>query len=154
MLKKKDATVLGYFRNDARTTLTSMSRKTRIPVSTIFDKLKRFESRDIITKHTTIVNFKEIGYDVRVSLLLRCEDGMKDEVRDRLEKNDKINTLVRINNGYDYLCEAIFRDMDSYDTFMTELRTAPIADYETYFMMEDVKKEAFLTYNERLGVNT
>lgn len=154
MLKEKDYKVLGYFRKDARTTLTSMSRRTRIPVSTIFDKLKRFEKRGLIKKHTSIVNFKELGYDVRATILILCEDEQKEKVKETLQKNKKINSLTRINNGYDFICEAIFEDMEQYDEFTTMLRKQPIQRYTPYFVMEDVKKEDFLTYNEVKGVNT
>ena len=154
MLKQKDYKVIGYFRNDARTTLTSMSRKTRIPVSTIFDKLKRFEKRGVIKKHTSIVDFKELGYDVRTTILIRCEDGEKENIKKLLGKNKKVNSLTRINNGYDFICEAIFKGMDEYDEFTTMLRKHPIQQYTPYFVMEDVKKESFLTYNNMTGVNT
>jgi len=154
MLKEKDYTVLGYFRDNARTTLTSMSRETRIPVSTIFDKLKRFENRGLIRKHTTIVNFKELGYDVRTTILIRCEDGEKEAVRETLENHKKVNNLTRINNGYDFICEAIFKEMEEYDDFTTMLRKQHIKQYTPYFVMEDVKKESFLNYNEVTGVNT
>lgn len=154
MLKEKDYKVIGYFRKDARTTLTSMSRRTRIPVSTIFDKLKRFEKRGLIKKHTSIVNFKELGYDVRATILILCEDEQKEKVKETLQKNKKINSLTRINNGYDFICEAIFEDMEQYDEFTTMLRKQPIQQYTPYFVMEDVKKEDFLTYNEVKGVNT
>ena len=151
-LEPRDYTVIGYFRHDARTTLTDMSKTTKIPVSTIYDKLQRFQDRDIIKRHTSLVNFDELGYDIRVNLLLSVDHEDYDDVETFLNDHKKVNNVLRVSNGYDYIAEAVFRDMEEYDTFFNSLGEQPIDDIDQYFVMDEVKREAFLTYEENLGV--
>jgi DNA-binding Lrp family transcriptional regulator len=151
-LEPRDYTVIGYFRHDARTTLTDMSKTTQIPVSTIYDKLQRFEERDIIKRHTSLVNFDELGYDIRVYLLLTVDQGDYDGVEEFLDQHRKVNNVLRTSNGYDYIAEAIFHDMEEYDEFFTALDEEPVDECEQHFVMDEVKREAFMKYDDALGV--
>jgi DNA-binding Lrp family transcriptional regulator len=129
-----------------------MSKTTKIPVSTIYDKLQRFQERDIIERHTSIVNFAELGYDIRVNILLNVDHEDYDAVETFLGDHAKVNNVLRISNGYDYIAEAVFRDMEEYDAFFNSLGEQPVNDIDQYFVMDELKREAFLTYKENLGV--
>lgn len=151
LLKEKDVQMLGHFRDNARTSLTKLSRKTRIPVSTIFDKLKELERNEIITKHTTLLNFKNMGYDIRIQMLITANKNSREEIQEFLIKHMKTNTVYRINNGYDFLIEAIFKDMADLDVFQKELEDMGIEDKKEFFIMEDMKREAFMTFKKNIG---
>lgn len=151
-MEPRDYTVIGYFRHDARTTLTDMSKTTKIPVSTIYDKLQRFEERDIIKRHTSLVNFDELGYDIRVYLMLSVDQPDYEDVEGFLGDHNKVNSVLRTSNGYDYIAEAIFHDMEEYDAFFSALGEQPVVDCEQHFVMDEVKREAFMKYDEALGV--
>ncbi|HIJ01446.1 TPA: hypothetical protein HA363_02255, partial [Candidatus Woesearchaeota archaeon] len=60
---KKDVLLMSFFRNNARENLTRISRITRIPVSTIFDKLRDYE-KELVKKHTTLLDFRKLGFDI------------------------------------------------------------------------------------------
>ncbi|MBU4209210.1 MAG: winged helix-turn-helix transcriptional regulator [Proteobacteria bacterium] len=47
MIKKTDLIIISSLRQNAREKLTEMSRKTRIPVSTIFDRIAELASQQI-----------------------------------------------------------------------------------------------------------
>ena len=63
-MKTKDMQILCHLRQDARMPLTKMSKKTHIPVSTIFDKIKTYEN-NLIVRHTTLIDFGQLGYNTR-----------------------------------------------------------------------------------------
>lgn len=150
-MKEKDLKVLSFFRNNARTSLTKLSKQTRVPVSTIFDRLKDFESSKIISKHTSIVDFKLIGYNIRTQILLKVDKTNKEEVKKFLEKNQNINNVYRISNGYDFLIEGVFKNLDDLDVFARRLEDFKITDKKEFFVMEDIKREEFLCYGKTLN---
>ena len=49
----KDLLLLNSLRENSRKSLTSLSKQTKIPVSTLFDRLKLLEKEDII-RHTLV----------------------------------------------------------------------------------------------------
>ena len=150
MLKEKELNLLSHFRNNSRAKLTSISKLTKIPVSTIFDKLKEYESNKIIKKHTALLDFRKLGYTVRTQILLVAENNMKDALQEFLIKHPRVNTVFRINNGYDLLVEAIFKDLQEMDEFTCKLEQFSIKDKKEFFIMEEMKREEFLTYKKNL----
>jgi DNA-binding Lrp family transcriptional regulator len=141
---RRDILLMTFFRRNARENLTQISRLTRIPVSTIFDKLRDFE-RGLIQKHTTLVDFKRLGFDIRINMLFKISRDSREEFKEFLMGNENINSIFRINNGYDYMVEAIFRDMSDLQRFTESLDRFKIEGRQELFILEDLKRESFLS---------
>jgi len=144
MMKEKDLLLMSFFRKNARMPLTQISRKTKIPVSTIFDKLKEYEHK-LIKKHTTLIDFRKLGFDIKVGMLLKVENAQRYRLQDYLQKDERVNSVFKINNGYDFLIEAIFRDIKETNEFMEGLEQFEIIEKQDFFVLEDIKREDFLT---------
>ncbi len=151
-MKEKDYSVIGYFRANARMSLTKLSKATKIPVSTLFDKLRDFENRKIIQRHTAIIDFKKLGYDIKLQILLAVDKDKKETLQKFLSRHPRVNTILRINNGYDYMIEAIFKNMEELDEFTKNLEEHEPKDKKELYIMEDIKREEFLTHKENLGI--
>ena len=151
-MKDKDYTILGRFRKDARMSLTKMSRKTRIPVSTIYDRMKKMDENGIIQKKTALIDFRKIGYEIKSLMLLETDKDDKKEVQRFLQNYTNVNGISRINNGFDFFVEAIFKSIEGFDEFLKELKTFDIVTKKEFFVMEDVQKETYLTHQENLGL--
>jgi DNA-binding Lrp family transcriptional regulator len=141
---RRDITLMMFFRRNARENLTQISRLTHIPVSTIFDRLREFE-KDLIQKHTTLVDFRRLGFDIRVNALFKVSKDTREKFREFLMTSEYINSVFRINNGYDYMVEAIFRDMSEFQGFMEQSDRFKIESKQEFFILEDLKRESFLT---------
>lgn len=152
MLKEKEMKMLGFFRNNSRTSLTKLSRLTKMPVSTIFDKLKEYEEKNLIKKHTSLVDFKKLGYDIKTQILITAKKDNRDKVQEFLINHSKVNTVFRINNGYDFMIEAIFKNMLELDKFTRILDEYNLKDKKEFFVMEDIKREEFMTIKENIGI--
>ncbi|MCF7872508.1 Lrp/AsnC family transcriptional regulator [Candidatus Woesearchaeota archaeon] len=152
MIKDRDMQMLGFFRNNARMPLTDMSKKTKIPVSTLFDRLKEYEKRKLIMKHTSLLDYKMLGYDIKIQILITANKTQKESLRKFLEKHPQVNTLFRVNNGFDFMIEAIFQDISNFDEFTKQLEQYEIQDKKEFFIMEEMKREEFMTYKENIGI--
>src|SRR3989339_2032098 len=106
-MKKQDMMILAALRQNARLSLTKMSRATKVPVSTIYDKLKQYEN-GLIKKHTAIIDFAKLGYNTRANILIKVEREKREEVQEYLKKEKSVNSIYKINNGFDYLVELVF----------------------------------------------
>lgn len=146
---KRDILLMTYLRNNARENLTRISRLTAIPVSTLFDKLKEYE-KDIIRKHTTLIDFKKIGFDIKVNMLFKVTRSSREDFKEFLMKNENINSVFKVNNGYDFLVEAIFKDMNDMQRFMEVLEHYNIESKQEMFILEDIKREGFLSDKRQL----
>ncbi len=143
-MKDNELKIMKHLRVNARESLTKMSRTTGIPVSTIYERLKLFE-KSVIKKHTCLIDFQKLGYDLRVTLLVKVKQNSKDSLQRCLLSHHLVNMVFRINNGYDYLIEAVFQNMAQVQEFMELLDKKGISSHKEFFVLEELKREAFLT---------
>lgn len=103
-------------------------------------------------KHTSLIDFKTLGYDIRTQMLLTAQKDSRAELQKFLVMHPRVNTVFRINNGYDFLVEAVFKDMNELDDFSRELEDFNPKEKKEFFIMEDIKREEFMSYKENLGI--
>ena len=144
-MKKIDLLIISSLRQNARAKLTEMSRKTRIPVSTLFDRIKIHEG-SIIQKHTALVNFEKLGYNTKSNIILKVKKEDRAAVREFLIKHKSVNSAFKINNGYDFSIEAIFRNIKEVEEFIELLdEKFRIKSKQVFYVIDELKKEEFLS---------
>jgi len=152
MIGKKDLVIMSYLRRNSREKLTSISRKSGIPISTIFEKIKRNED-GVIRKHTCLVDFAKLGFHSRAKIALQSNINHRTELTEFLLKHLNVNSVYKINNGYDYLLDGVFKNMKDMEDFLETLRLKfKIRKLETYFIIEDLKAEAFMSDPQTLDL--
>ena len=144
--------IISNLRKDARMNLTKMARKTGIPVSTIFDKIQGYKD-NIVTKHTTLINFDMLGYNTRSKILLKAGKEDREALKAYLLKDHNVNSFYRINNGYDFMIEGIFRNIKEMEEFLENLEEKfTIEKKEYFYIIDDMKRESFMEDNLELMV--
>lgn len=134
--------MLMYIRDNSRISLTKLSKKTNIPVSTLFDKLKEMEQKEIIIKHTAILNYPKLGYPIRAHLLV--EDTIEKTALKFLKSTQNTNTLFSINNGFDYIADVMFHDLTELSNFI-DLLKAQAKRVQEHLIIRGILQEQFLT---------
>jgi DNA-binding Lrp family transcriptional regulator len=145
MIKKKDLMILYYLRKNARESLTNISKSTRIPISTIYEKLRASKGK-LIIKHTSLINFGMIGFNARANILLKGAKTSRKDLYQYLYYNENVNSMYKINNGYDYLLECIFSDMKELEDFVDLMdEKFGLERKDVYYIIDDIKREMFLS---------
>ena len=144
---KKELIVLSHLRQNARKSLTNISRRTGVPVSTLFDKLKKYE-KGLIKKHTILLNFNKLGFDVRVKTLLKVTKDNKENLMEHLMKHQNVNSISSVTNGFDFIIETVFRNLKDMQNFSSNLDQFQIEKKEEFFIVEEFKNESFLSQPE------
>ena len=142
---------MSQFRKNARENLTRTSRRTGIPVSTIYDRLKRYEG-SIIKKHTALLDFAELGFSLKVLMAIKVTADKRDELLSFLEKHHRVNSLYKITSGYDVLLEGIFKNLKEYQLFCENIEVFTPQGRQEFFIIEDIKQEDFLANEEFLDI--
>ncbi len=143
-MKKSDILLTVSLRKDARTSLTNIARKTNIPISTLYEKLKA-QRGVLFKKFTAILDFNCLGFVTRINVVLKTVIGKREGMLNYLVSHPNINNVYRINNGYDFQFEAVFRNLKSQEDFMEEFESLfPIKKKEVFYVIDDIKREGFL----------
>ena len=143
--KKTDLLILSQLRQNARMKLTEMSRKTSIPVSTLFDKIRSYQDNGLVDKHAALVKFEKLGYQ-RVLITFACRKGNRVKLLEFLERHKSLNSLYKINNGWDFMAEMLFSSVKEVEEFLDELDDkVKVKKKRVFYIVNDLKKEKFLT---------
>jgi DNA-binding Lrp family transcriptional regulator len=144
MIKKKDLMLASYLRQDARIPLTTLSRKSGVPVSTIFDRI-RSGAGEVILRATALLNYPKLGYHTRATVLIKAKKETKEQMRNFLMQSCNVNSLYKINNGYDFMADFIFRDACELEDFVSDLdEKFGVKVKDVHYIIEDLKQEDFL----------
>ncbi|HLC85723.1 MAG TPA: Lrp/AsnC family transcriptional regulator [Candidatus Nanoarchaeia archaeon] len=153
MLDKKELIILAKLRENSRESLTRMSRKISIPVSTIYEKLKNYE-KTVIKKHTSLLDFNKLGFGTRATIILKSKKENRENLKQFLLENKYVNSFYKINNGYDFMIETVFRELKEVENFVEELENNyGVEEKLVYYIVEELKKEAFLSNADYIKVS-
>lgn len=152
MIGKKDLLIVSNLRRNSRETLTNMSRATKIPISTIYDKLRLHEG-GLIKKHTCLLDYNKLGYPTRANVMLRVDKPDRDAVKDFLVRHKNVNSVFKINNNFDFMAEMVFREIKELEDLLEALEDKfKIKAKQVFYIIEDIKREEFLAAPELLGL--
>jgi DNA-binding Lrp family transcriptional regulator len=144
-MNSKDLKIIAFLRKNARISLTRLSRRINVPVSTIFDRLK-FNECGVIKKHTCLLDFAVLGFHTRANIVFRVDRDDKDGLKEHLLKCSCVNSFCRVNNGFDFMVEGVFRQINDLEEFLDNIESKfKILDKKTFFIIEDLKKEEFMS---------
>lgn len=144
-LNKKDYILLSALRKNARQTLTQISKKTRIPISTLHERLKS-QQKTFIHRFATLVDFAQLGLHTRIHLQLKTTPQEKEQLRSFLEMHSQVNNLFKIAHEFDFFVEAVFEHVSDVETFIETLHQQfTIEKYTTQYITKDIKREGFLS---------
>lgn len=145
MVKKTDLLLLAHLRKDSRQSLKEISRSTHVAVSTLHDRIKANADNAII-RNSCLINFDALGFGVKAHVMFKINKSDKENVRKFLLKSFNVNNLYKINNGYDFIVEVVFRSISEMEDYLEELdHKFSIKSKDVHYITEDLKREAFLS---------
>jgi len=145
MVPKNDLKIISELRKNARETLTRMSKTTSIPISTIYDRL-RYHHTGLIKKHTALLDFNSLGFNAVANVAIKVKRDDREKIKEYLVKHHNVNSVYKINNNFDFMIEVIFRHIKELEDFLEGLDDKfKIKTKQTYYIIDDIMREAFLT---------
>ncbi len=151
-MKKKDLLIISCLRQSGRESLTNISKKTKVPISTIFEKL-HMQYGGLVRRSTLLIDFSALGFLTMAHVAFRISKSDRDRFREYMTKHPHVNTFYKINNGYDFLCECVYRNIKELEEFLERLdESFDIKERQVHYLIDEIKKEAFLSDPELLDL--
>ena len=120
-MKEKERLIISHLRKNSRNSLGSISESIDMPISTIYDKINRFNKDQVIQKFTALIDFKKLGYHHHTKLALQVSRLQKQSLQEFLSNHQAVNSVHEINGGFDFMVETIHKDIKRYLNFLDEL---------------------------------
>lgn len=135
--------LLTHLRQNSREKLTSISQKTNIPISTLFDMLKELQET-LITKSTVLLDYAQLGYHTHAQVFLKVSVEQKEGLKKHLYLHPQVNSIYKINNGWDFMVETVHKNIKDLDGFLESLDKFKVEGKQVHYLIDEVKKEGFL----------
>ncbi|MBU0536729.1 MAG: Lrp/AsnC family transcriptional regulator [Nanoarchaeota archaeon] len=143
-LKTKDMKILRCLRKNSNQPLTDIARETGIPVTTIYDRM-RLHDKEIIRKYTILLDFPKIGYHAKTKIALKTGIGSKEKLLKFLTEHPNVNSISKINLGFDFFIEVIFRDQEETHNFIDQIEEMfQIEEKHVFSVVDEIEMERFL----------
>ncbi len=114
-IKKKDLIILNLLLENSRCKLSMISKKSLIPLTTIFDRLNLLVNKKYITRFVSKINPSFLRHSLRCMFIV-------DENSKFLQKElpYEINSVFKLKNNL-YLIEAFFKDITQFNCFRKKI---------------------------------
>jgi len=139
MLTNNEKTVLGFLRENARSSVSKIAERTDIPVTSVFNILKKLEDKKIIKKYTTLLDYSKLMFHVQVNFAVSAKK--KKELLEYLVAHHNVNSVFRAGNGIDYYFETVFHDMAELYDFIESLDGFELNSIHEHHLIEDIARE-------------
>ncbi len=147
-----DLLIISNLRKDGRITLTKLSKRTGIPISTIFDKIKS-KKLGIIKGFSAMLDFVEMGFSTLAFILIKVNKEDREQLSRFLERNLFVNSLFKVNNGYDFLFEGVFKNLKELEDFYEDIEDKfRVKSKQIFYVINELKREGFLSRPELLDL--
>ncbi len=137
--------IIKELRKNGRQSLTNISNSTKIPLTTVYDRVKSHE-KGLIRKNTCLIDFALLGFNGRANIVIKAEKDSRAELRDFLLAHRNVNSLYVINQGFDFMAEVVFNDLRDIVNFVEEINNRfAVNSMQIHHIVDELQKEAFLT---------
>jgi len=143
-LDKIDKLIVKLLQEDAKQTTKEIANKTGLSVTAVYERIKKLERDEIITKYVALVNPKKVAKSFLVFCHIKLGQHIKEFVsvfEKEVVKLDEVLECHHVSGDYDYILKLRVKDMDEYREFMlTKLTTIKhIGSTHSTFVISDIK---------------
>lgn len=142
-LKPADMQIVRILMQDSRTRLDTISKKLGLHPSTVAYRIRKLRAMGVIRKFTISVDWRKLGKNVEVAVLINCPPKSVNKVAKILSNFDEVIEVHSLTGFYDILAMVTLRDMEEYKEFI-EKKLGGIPEIENTragIVLEDFKEE-------------
>lgn len=145
VLDEKDILILRALQENAKATVSDISKRVHLSNSPTFDRIKRLEQQGVIKQYTALLDVRKINK----SLMVICYVSLKEHnktagskfVKRILELNEVIE-CYSISGEFDFMLKVVSSDMQAYYHFHVNVlsQVENVGHIQSNFVMGTIKE--------------
>lgn len=97
MIDKKDRELIEVLKENSRLKTKDISKKVRMPRTTVYHRMKKLEEEEIIKKYTVIPDYSKLGSPVTAFILVSFLPTMDAKQRDVAEEISRLTGVYEVH---------------------------------------------------------
>ena len=118
MIDKKDRSIINTLKQNSRSAIRDIAKKTGIRPSTVHERIKKLVKEGVIEKFTLKLNNQAIGQDFIVFMFVSTSEDLPSS----FFNNQHIKESFGITGEYDLLLKLKFKDISQFNDYIINLR--------------------------------
>jgi len=142
-LDEKDKKILEILKEKADLTTSQISKKTRIPITTVHNRIKKLNKEGVIKNYTVNVDYEKIGKPLKAFILVTVNQGAssQSEIGKHVKSIDGVESVDIVTGAMDIIATIRAKDMHFLNELITkEIRTIKGIDKtQTLMVLEEIE---------------
>ena len=113
-----DYKILGKLNENARKSYREIARELSISLTTVSNRIKKMEEKNVIERYIPLINQEKIGYDLTAVINVKISHGKLIEVQEKISKDKHVSNVYDITGEWDSLIIAHFKDRRDLNGFI------------------------------------
>ncbi len=139
-----DKKILRQLQKDSKITNKEISNTLDLSVTAVFERIKRLERNEVISKYVAILKPEKIEKSFMVLTQIKLVQHTRKNVEKfeaEVVKLDEVLECYHISGEYDYILKVLVKDMEAYREFMLTKLTSleHIGSTQSTFIISSVK---------------
>lgn len=125
-MDKKDELILAILKENSKLSSQQISKKTRIPITTVHNRIKKLEKQGIIKGYTVILDNKKIGKPIAAYVLITVDYKLlkqlkmsQQELAKKLKQHEFVEESAMVTGATDIIIKIRVNSIDQMDSFVT-----------------------------------
>lgn len=125
-LDRKDAAILAVLKENAKLSTQQIAKRTKIPITTVHNRIKKLEKQGIIKGYTVVLDNKKVGKPIAAFVLITVDYKLLKELKmsqyelmQQLLKNPAVESSAMITGASDIITKVRFGSIDELNEFVT-----------------------------------
>ena len=125
-MDKKDAAILMVLKENAKLSTQQIAKRTRIPITTVHNRIKKLEKQGVIKGYTVILDNRKIGKPLAAYILVMVDYKRLKEIKksqyelaQQLLRNPAVETSAMITGASDIIIKIRCGNIDELNDFVT-----------------------------------
>ncbi|MBI2665185.1 Lrp/AsnC family transcriptional regulator [Candidatus Woesearchaeota archaeon] len=139
-----DFSIITELANDARQSTISIAKKLHLPQTTVSNKIKALEKKQIIMGYRAEINFIKLGYINYFLEIYLSENHNRSQIEHWADANKNVVWLQKVIGACDLEIEVEVKDRTELESLLNELRTTFKNIRKIVFWSQEYKKFTFV----------
>jgi DNA-binding Lrp family transcriptional regulator len=142
MIDKTDGRIINTLLNNSRLSGREIADKLDLSTATVVNRIRKLESKGIIRKHSAILDYGKLGYNIEALIDVIVKHGKEDLVMNKIAKNTNVFAVYDITGDFDITAIVRFQTREDLNKFLKELRSDEYVERtHTRLILNVVKEE-------------
>ena len=127
MVDQKDIRILKELKNNSRLSARGISEKTRIPITTVFNRIKRMEKSGVIRGYTAVLDEDKLGKHIAAYIMITVDYNFlkrtkvsQHELAMKLKQHEFVDEAAIITGIGDIILKIRATDLSELNKLVTE----------------------------------